>query len=60
MENITSLCTSECARSLGSWLSAVESDCASETLNFMGSVMQAKTLPIVFKTGYDLACLQDE
>ena len=59
MDNITSLCTSNCATSLGSWLSAVESECASETLNFMGSEMQAKALPIVFKTSYDVACLQD-
>jgi hypothetical protein len=59
MDNITSLCTSTCASSLNTWLSAVESACASETLSFMGTEMQAKTLPIVFKTGYDVACLQD-
>lgn len=59
MDNITALCTSSCSSSLSSWLSVVESSCTSETLNFMGSVMQAKTLPIVFQNGYDIACLQD-
>ncbi|KAK6449891.1 hypothetical protein FP744_10006141 [Trichoderma asperellum] len=59
MDNITALCTSSCSKSLSSWLSLVQSSCASETLNFLGSVMQAKTLPIVFQNGYDIACLQD-
>lgn len=59
MDNITALCTPSCSNSLNSWLSSVQSSCASETLNFMGSVMQAKTLPVVFQNGYDIACLQD-
>lgn len=59
MDNITALCTSSCSNSLSSWLSLVQSSCASETLNFLGSVMQAKTLPIVFQSGYNTACLQD-
>ncbi|PON25458.1 LysM domain-containing protein [Trichoderma gamsii] len=59
MDNITALCTPSCSNSLNSWLSSVQSSCASETLNFLGSVMQAKTLPVVFQNGYDIACLQD-
>lgn len=59
MENITTLCTTQCSSSLRSWLSAVEEDCAADTLDFMGSIMQAKTVPAVYTTGHDIACLQD-
>ncbi|KAH7070252.1 carbohydrate-binding module family 18 protein [Paraphoma chrysanthemicola] len=58
-ENITSLCTASCSTSLQTWLSAIEKSCSSNTLDFMGSIMQAKTVPVVFKSAYDIACLQD-
>jgi hypothetical protein len=59
MENITTLCTSDCSSSLNSWLSNVESACAAENITQAGVQVQAKAMVLQFTFNYDLACMKD-
>ncbi|CZR68554.1 uncharacterized protein PAC_18453 [Phialocephala subalpina] len=58
-ENVTALCTSDCASSLSSWHSAVASSCDGQTINYDGTVVLAETEPLMWTTGHDLVCMQD-
>lgn len=59
MNNITTLCQSNCENSLNTWLSNVETVCADDTVIQSGVEVQAKALVLQFTYNYGLACLQD-
>ncbi|KAF3055548.1 hypothetical protein GL218_07223 [Daldinia childiae] len=59
LENLTSLCSPSCSKSLQTWLSQVESSCASDEINQSGILVQAKTVALQYTYYYSLACLQD-
>ncbi|KAF8847581.1 carbohydrate-binding module family 18 protein [Acephala macrosclerotiorum] len=46
-ENVTALCTSNCASSLSSWHSAVATSCDGQTINYGGTVVLAETEPLI-------------
>ncbi|KAL7621625.1 hypothetical protein AAE478_008951 [Parahypoxylon ruwenzoriense] len=59
MENITTLCASECQASLSNWGSNVEASCGSQTIYQSGIEVQAKALTLSFTYNVGIACLQD-
>ena len=56
--NLTASCTSTCSGSLNSWVSNVQSACGTQPFRNEGYLMLAKAIPLMYKTGYDLACLK--
>ncbi|KAJ5779985.1 hypothetical protein N7457_005145 [Penicillium paradoxum] len=47
-QNVTTLCTSECGKSLSSWNSAVETSCEGETIYSSGTFMLAQAIPALW------------
>lgn len=58
-DNITTLCTTACTTDMATWLSAVETDCSSDSMVFGSTVVDPRLVPYVFIENYDVACLQD-
>ncbi|KUJ13268.1 carbohydrate-binding module family 18 protein [Mollisia scopiformis] len=58
-QNVTTLCTSNCASSLSAWHSAVAMSCNGQTINYDGTLVLAETEPLMWTTGHDLVCMQD-
>ncbi|KAM5438729.1 hypothetical protein McanCB56680_007111 [Microsporum canis] len=59
MENLTTLCTDGCSKSLTTWLEVVEQNCDGEELVVNGLIVDPKAFPLKYISGFDLACLQD-
>ncbi|KAK2865425.1 hypothetical protein FQN49_003590 [Arthroderma sp. PD_2] len=59
MENLTSLCTDDCSKSLSTWLETVEDKCDGEEVMANGLAVDPKAFPMKYISGYELACLQD-
>ncbi|KAL1959841.1 hypothetical protein VTO42DRAFT_986 [Malbranchea cinnamomea] len=59
VDDITTLCTTECADSLSNWLSSVEKRCASENIAVNNFFLDPRTFPWQYAAGYNLVCLQD-
>ncbi|KAG5205138.1 LysM domain-containing protein [Trichophyton interdigitale] len=59
MDDLTTLCTDGCSKSLSTWLDAVEQKCEGEEVTINGLVVDPKAFPMKYISGYDLACLRD-
>lgn len=59
MDDLTTLCTDGCSKSLSTWLDAVEQKCEGEEVTINGLFVDPKAFPMKYISGYDLACLRD-
>jgi hypothetical protein len=59
LENITTLCTSNCADSLREWLSTVEGACDEQLVSVNNLIVEPKALPLKYIAAHDIVCLQD-
>ncbi|EFQ97480.1 hypothetical protein MGYG_00520 [Nannizzia gypsea CBS 118893] len=59
MDDLTTLCTDGCSKSLSTWLEVVEQNCDGEEVTINGLVVDPKAFPLKYISGYDLACLRD-
>ncbi|EFE31902.1 uncharacterized protein ARB_01155 [Trichophyton benhamiae CBS 112371] len=58
LDNVTTLCTSQCQQSLTSWTSAVDAACGNRPIVEDGIVKLASSTPLTYKEGFDLVCLK--
>lgn len=59
LDNITTLCTPDCATSLSSWLITVEDSCSADNITQGGVQVEAKAMALQFTHNHDIACMQD-
>ncbi|GBF63438.1 LysM domain-containing protein [Trichophyton mentagrophytes] len=58
LDNVTTLCTSQCQQSLTSWTSAVDAACGNNPIVEDGIIKLASSTPLTYKEGFDLVCLK--
>ncbi|EZF10209.1 hypothetical protein H112_08421 [Trichophyton rubrum D6] len=58
LDNVTTLCTSQCQQSLASWTSAVDAACGNRPIVEDGIIKLASSTPLAYKEGFDLVCLK--
>lgn len=56
--NLTASCTSTCSSAISSWITNVQTACGTQPFRNEGYLVLAKTIPLMYKRGYDLACLK--
>ncbi|EFX05908.1 peptidoglycan-binding protein [Grosmannia clavigera kw1407] len=57
VDNVTTLCTSDCLSSSQTWFSTVYDSCSSDVLVFLGKQVPAYTIPGRTLDGLNIACL---
>lgn len=58
-KEVSTLCTSECADSLSTWLSNVKYACYNDRININGTIVEPSHLPLKYISGYNTVCSKD-